>query len=128
MASEEAHVGTRMRPAVEVKGPGVVIGLEQQRDLTRPLKNLNSAPGPRLGRSAARAQLEISERFRRAAHVLRVIQAPGASLGCIWQQPVGWIDDPLWRTRVRHVPGHAWRCDASTGTSSDRALAEPLGL
>src|SRR5712691_5176579 len=98
MPAEEDDLGSRVLAAVCVEDAGLVVLLEQQRDLPWLLENLHAAAGPRLRGRTADAQLEIGERLRRAAHVLGVVEPLGARLRRVRQLPVRRIDDPLRRT------------------------------
>ncbi len=102
--------------------------LEEQRDLAGLLEDLHAAAGPRLRRSAAYAQLEVTEALRRAAHVLGVVQPLGTRLRGVRQLPVRRIDDPLRRARVRHVLRRLRLHDPTLRTGGDQSLPEPLGL
>src|SRR5439155_3908694 len=105
----------------------LVILLEEHRDLLSwLLEDRDAAAGPRLRGSAPYAQLEVRERLRWAAHVLRVVETPGTRLGSVGKLPVSGIDDPLGWAGVRHV---LWRLRLglpTVGTSGNQPLPESL--
>src|SRR5262249_39115112 len=105
----------------------LMVRFEQHGDLLSwALKDRDPSARPRLGRSAAYAQLEIAEILCRAAHVFGIVQATGACLGSVRELSVSRINNPLWRPRIGHVFRRASLGNLAPRASGNLPLSETL--